>query len=153
MVENINGKDTIFGQEILQLKTHKVNKRLLMLESFFDNQDKVHLEVKDKKLQELKENNLGTNESPKRVYIGKTLSLAIRNSLVDLLRKFRHVFACSYDDLKAYREELFQYVIPLKENVKPFRQNKGLFNSTLAQKMQEELRSLSPTYILHGCLI
>ena len=73
-------------------------------------------------LQELEEINLGTNETPKKVYIGQNLSAKIRKPFIDLVRKYRHVFAWSYNDLKAYREDLFQYFIPLKDNVKPFRQ-------------------------------
>ena len=79
------------------------------------------MEVKEKKPQELEGINLGTNKSPKKVYVGKTLSPTIRKYLVYLLRNFRHVFAWSYDDLKAYRENLFKHFIPLKENVKPFK--------------------------------
>ena len=73
----------------------------------------------DKDLEEL---NLGTRESPKNVYIGKQMSPRIRYDLISLLRKYRHVFAWSYDDLKAYREDLFQHEIPLKPDTKPFRQ-------------------------------
>lgn len=58
--------------------------------------------IKDKKSQELEEINLGTIESPKKVYIGKALSSTIRKYLIDLLRRFRHVFVWSYDDLKSY---------------------------------------------------
>ena len=71
-----------------------------MLESTFDNQDKFTAEVKDKTPEELEEVNLGTIEAPKKVYIGKKLSPEIKKSLIDLLRKYRHVFAWSYDDSK-----------------------------------------------------
>ena len=67
--------------------------------------------------------------------MGKQLSHEVKMSLIDLLRKYRHVFAWSYDDLKAYRKYLFQHVIPLKENAKPFRQNQRPINLTLAPNM------------------
>ena len=51
--------------------------------------------------------NLGTEETPKKVYVGKKKSPKIRQDLIGLLRKYRHVFAWSYDDLKAYREDFF----------------------------------------------
>lgn len=121
LVQTIDGKETIFGQEVLQLKTNKVPKGLVVLEDKFDNQDRVRLGAKDCKPQELEEINLGTNEAPKKVYIGQNLSPKIKKPLIDLLRKYRHVFSWSYDDLKAYREDLFQHGIPLKDNAKPFR--------------------------------
>ena len=71
---------------------------------------------------DLEEVNLGTKETPKKVYIGKKLSPKIRKNLIGLLRKYSHVFVWSYDDLKAYREDLFQHEIPLKLDAKPFRQ-------------------------------
>ena len=69
-----------------------------MLEITFDNQDRFTTKVKDKKPGELEEVNIGMAEAPKRVYIGKKISPKIRKSLIDLLRKYRHVFAWFYDD-------------------------------------------------------
>ena len=83
----------------------------------------------------MEEINLGTTKAPKKVYIGKKLSPEVSKSLIDLLKRYRHVFAWSYDDLKAYRQDLFQHGIPLKENAKPFRQNQRPINPTLAPKM------------------
>ena len=65
------------------------------------------------------------------------MSQRIRQELISLLRKYRHVFAWSYEDLKAYRKDLFQHEIPLKEGAKPFRQKKRPVNPTLAPKMME----------------
>lgn len=48
-VEIMAGKEIIFGQKILQLKTNKVPKGLVALESVFENQDRVYLEAKDMK--------------------------------------------------------------------------------------------------------
>ena len=108
-VDNIGGKDTIFGKEVVQLKTNKIPKGLVALETIFDNQDRVQANTSKYDARDLEEINLGTKETPKKVYIGKKLSPKIRQNLIDLLRKYRHVFAWSYDDLKAYREDLFQH--------------------------------------------
>ena len=124
LVKMIDGKETIFGQKVIQLKINKVPKGLVVLENKFENQGRVRPGATDYRPQELQEINLGTNEAPKKVYIGQNLSTKIRKPLIDLLRKYRHVFAWSYDDLKAYREDIFQHVIPLKDNVKPFSQKK-----------------------------
>ena len=67
--------------------------------------------MKNKKPEELEEVKLKTTKAPKNVYIGKKISPKIRRSIIDLLRKYRHVFAWSYDDLKAYREDLIQHKI------------------------------------------
>ena len=97
---------------------------------------------------DLEEVNLGTKETPKKLYIGKKLSPKIRQGLMDLLRKYRHVFAWSYSDLKAYKEDLFQHEIPLKLDDNPFRQKYRQINPTLAPKMQEELIKLKDVGII-----
>ena len=109
-------------KKFFKLKTKKVLKGLVMLEITFDNRDRFTSEVKDAKPEELEEVNLRTAKAPKNVYIGKNLSPKIRKRLIDLLRKYRHVFSWSYDDLKTYRQDLFQHFIPFKENAKPFKQ-------------------------------
>ena len=40
-----------------------------------------------------------------KVFIGRKLSQRIRQELISLLRKYRHVFPWSYEDLKAYRQD------------------------------------------------
>lgn len=47
--------------------------------------------------------NLGIENAPKKVYVGKKMKPKIKAMLIALLRKYKHVFAWSYDDLKAYR--------------------------------------------------
>ena len=67
--------------------------------------------------------NIGTNKDPKLIKIGKFTSEKERNSLVNLIKEFRDVLAFSYDELKSYREDVFQHTIPLTKEakeVKPF---------------------------------
>ena len=58
------------------------------------------MDTSEYNVKDLEEVNLGTVEAPKKVYINKKLSPKIRQGLIDLLRKYRHMFAWSYDDLK-----------------------------------------------------
>jgi len=120
-VEEHDGKETLFGQEVVQLKTNKIPKGLIALEKAFDGHDRYKKKDTPVIPSNLEEINLGTQTTPKNVYIGRNLDPKIRSKLINLLRKYRHVFAWSYDDLKAYREDLFQHEIPLKPDAKPFR--------------------------------
>ena len=65
------------------------------------------VENKEHNAKDLEEVNLGIDEMPKKVYIGKNLAPKIRQGLIDLLRMYRHVFAWSYDELNSYREDFF----------------------------------------------
>ena len=69
--------------------------------------------------------NIVTDKDPKLIKIGKGTSEKERNSLINLIKEYRDVLAFSYDELKDYREDVFQHTIPLKEEakeVKPFQQ-------------------------------
>jgi hypothetical protein len=52
------------------------------------------------------------------------------------------VFAFTYDELKAYREDVIQHTIPLKEDTKPFRQKLRQINPKLAPLVQKELQKM-----------
>ena len=92
--------------------------------------------------EDIEEINLGIEIAPRKVYIGKKISPTIRRMLIELLRKYKHVFSWSYEDLKVYKEDLFQHEIPLKPDAKPFKQKKRPINPTLEPKMQEEFTKL-----------
>ena len=69
--------------------------------------------------------NIGSDKNPKLIKIGKGTSEKESNDLINLVKEYRDVFAFSYDELKAYREDVFQHTIPLKQEtkeVKPFGQ-------------------------------
>jgi hypothetical protein len=57
------------------------------------------------------------------IKIGKGTSEKERKEIINLVHEYRDVFAFTYDELKAYREDVFQHTIPLKEDTKFFRQN------------------------------
>lgn len=141
-VEEENSKGSLFRKDILQLKTNKIPRGLVELERLFDNKDMANFKPNTRSCEEVEKINLGSENNPREFYIGKKLTPKIITALVNLLRKYIHVFAWSYDDLKAYREDLFQHEIPLKPDEKPFRQKQRPINPTLSPKMKEELMKM-----------
>ena len=63
--------------------------------------------------------NLGTEQDPKNINLGKNCTHAERVAFMKLFREFKDVFAWTYEDLKTYDTKIIQHVIPLKENAKP----------------------------------
>jgi hypothetical protein len=59
--------------------------------------------------------NIGSTKSPRLIKIGKSMSPDERKSIENLIREYKDVFAWSYDDLKAYKGDIIQHVIPLKQ--------------------------------------
>jgi ribonuclease HI len=117
--------------------------RVVSLERDFDKLDG-HKQKEDskKKLCDHLEVDIGTKEEPRMVKIGKTTPIEERNEIVKLLKEYRDVLAFSYDELKVYREDVIQYVIPLKEETKPFRQKLRQMNPKLAPLVQQELQKM-----------
>src|SRR5271156_3663020 len=148
LLESNNGKDYIFGNEVVQLSSNQIPRGLVELEALFISKQNDSAKISNANVEDLEEINLGSEHSPQIVYIGKGLDSRVRLNLIKLLRKYKHVFSWSYEDLKAYREDLFQHEIPLKSDVKPFRQKQRPINPLLAPKIQQELMKLKDAGII-----
>jgi hypothetical protein len=92
--------------------------------------------------------NIGTSEEPRMVKIGKTTPIEERIQIVELLKEYRDVLAFSYDELKVYRVDVIQHMIPLKEETKPFRQKLRQLNPKLAPLVQQELHKMLEAVII-----
>ena len=66
--------------------------------------------------------NIGTDEDPRLVQIGSTLSSEERERLVALLKDFKDVFAGSYEDMPGIDPEIVQHRIPLDPEARPVKQ-------------------------------
>ena len=62
--------------------------------------------------------NIGTNNEPKMIKVGKSTSKKERTDLVNIVKEYRYVFTFAFEDLKSYREDVFQHTIPLKQDIK-----------------------------------
>ncbi|KAJ7547669.1 hypothetical protein O6H91_08G097700 [Diphasiastrum complanatum] len=62
--------------------------------------------------------NLGTLEEPKNIKIGASLGIEEKEEYKWLCRKYQHIFAWDYSDLKGIPHYLVTHTIPLKEGAK-----------------------------------
>jgi hypothetical protein len=99
---------------------------------------------------EIVEYNIGTEESPKLIKFGKGTTIDERKKLTTLIREFKDVFAWYYEDLKAYREEIIQYTIPLIDGTNPFRQKLRQMNPKVAPQVQKELQKMVEAGIIES---
>jgi hypothetical protein len=51
--------------------------------------------------------NIGTDQDPRMIKIGKGTSEKERKDLINLVKNYRDVFSFTYDELKAYKKMLF----------------------------------------------
>lgn len=59
-----------------------------------------------------------------------------------MIQDYRDIITFSYDELKTYRKDVIRHTIPLKEDVKPFRQKLRQINLKLAPMIQKELQKM-----------
>ena len=76
-MEIIDGKDTIFGEEVVQLKINKISNGLVVLETIFYNHDRSKTSKKEHDVKNLEEINLGTWEALKRRMLGGSYLLKL----------------------------------------------------------------------------
>ena len=100
------------------------------------------------KLDDYIEINIGTEEEPRKIKVGKGTSEKERKNLIELVKEFRDVFAFTYDELKAYQDYVFQHTIPLRPDSKPFRQKLRRINPKLAHMVQQELQKMLAASII-----
>ena len=92
--------------------------------------------------------NIGTKEHPRMVKISKALTIEQINRYIKLLKEYVDVFAWSYKDLKTYDTSIIQHKVPLKPNVKPFRQKLSRINLALFPIIEKEVKKLLDAKII-----
>jgi hypothetical protein len=100
-----------------------IPKNIVKLEKLFDLQEKFKRPTNTKPRSSTllyEAVNLGTEQDPKNINLGKNCTFAEKAAFVKLFREYKDIFAWTYQDLKTYDMKIIQHVIPLKENAKPF---------------------------------
>ena len=101
---------------------------LLALNVFISKISKETLNNKELKhgyLESIKEEtqpiNLGTNDEPKMIQVGNTLTTSKKDALVAMLTEFKEVFAWSYEDMPRIDTNIVQHCIPTNPTMKPIK--------------------------------
>jgi hypothetical protein len=115
-------------------------KGVVPLERMFDRHDMYKEKLVVDQSDEAFEFDIGSENNPRVIKIGKGTTLSERESIINLIQEYKDIFAWSYDDLKAYKGDIIQHTIPLKEGAKPFRQKLRHINLKLAPQIPKELQ-------------
>ena len=105
-------------QECEDNERNHIPSSLIAFENMFDRHDRHKNKKEAIKIGDYMEINIGTDKDPNLIKIGKGNSKKERNNLINLIKEYRDVLAFSYDELKAYQEDVFQHTIPLIEEDK-----------------------------------
>jgi hypothetical protein len=140
--------DKIADHRMLVLKNNQIPKGLIPLERLFNKDDIPSKTTLQPQPREVEDCNIGTVHNPKMVKLSKFLSVENKNKYTDLLKKYKDVFAWSYEDLKTYDTSVIEHKIPLKLGVKPFKQKLRQFNSILLPVIEKEVKKLLDAKII-----
>ena len=85
--------------------------------------------------------NLGTDDDPKMIQVGNTLTTSKKDTLVALLTKFKEVFAWSYEDRPRIDIDIVQHCIPTNPTMKPVKQKLRRIKPEWTLKIKEEVEN------------
>jgi hypothetical protein len=138
----------IANHRLLVLKTNQIPKGLIPLERLFDQNDMPLKSTLQPQPEEVEDCDVGTTKEPRIVKLSKYLPPEIKNKYTDLLRRYKDVFAWSYDELRTYDTFVIEHKIPLKLGVKPFRQRLRQINPILLPVVEREVKKLLDAKII-----
>ena len=95
-----------------------------------------HLEPIKEEIQAI---NLGTNDEPKMIQMGNTLTTFGKDALVALLTEFRKVFAWLYEDMPGIDIHIVQHCIPTDPTIKLVKQKLRRMKPEWTLKIKEEV--------------
>jgi hypothetical protein len=140
--------DKIANHRMLVLKNNQIPKGLIPLERLFNKDDIPSKSTLQPQPEEVEDCNIGTVNNPKNVKLSKFLSIENKNKYTELLKRYKDVFAWSYEDLKTYDTSVIEHKIPLKPGVKPFKQKLRQFNLILLPVIEKEVKKLLDAKII-----
>jgi ribonuclease HI len=132
----------IAEHDIVHLPNNHIPRGLVPLERIFDRNDvalKGKISEDDPNTTQC---NIGTDNEPKFVKLSRSLTKEQRDEYTKLLREFVDVFTWTYEDLKTYDTSVIEHKIPLKKEVKPFRQKLRQINPMLLPITEREVKKL-----------
>ena len=100
-------------------------------------------ELKQGHLEPIKEEtqptNLGTDDEPKMIQVGNTLTTFEKEALVAILTEFKEVFAWSYENMPGIDTNIVQHCIPTDPTMKPVKQKLRRMKPEWTPKIKEEV--------------
>ena len=89
--------------------------------------------------EEIETVNIGTNDEPKMMQIGKNLTPFEKDEFIALLREFQEVFAWSYEDMPGIDTDIVQHSIPTDPTFRPVKQKLRRMKPEWTLKIKEEV--------------
>uniref|UniRef100_A0A2N9EB75 Uncharacterized protein n=1 Tax=Fagus sylvatica TaxID=28930 RepID=A0A2N9EB75_FAGSY len=134
-------KSTEFGPS---LEFESVSRFNVKLSPVFDSESMSKTPPTEERLvkpikEEIESVNIGTNDEPKMMQIGKNLTPFEKDEFIALLQEFQEVFAWSYEDMPGIDTDIVQHSIPTDPTFRPVKQKLRRMKPEWTLKIKEEV--------------
>ena len=106
---------------LIHLRTNRIPRGLIPLEKLLDKSNIFMGTNKSDLDEQVLEVNIGLDQSPRIIKLGKGCMHEKKRKLESLGRECKDVFARSYDELKTYDPKVITHAIPFREYAKPLK--------------------------------
>jgi hypothetical protein len=93
----------------------------------------------------------GDSSMPRPTFINQNLDVNYKVKLIKLLKEYVDSFAWNYTEMPALSHELIEYRLPIKPKFKPHMQHSRHFNSTIYNRIKEEINRLLKAGFIRLC--
>ena len=112
--KQLNLKDKVVEQNIVQLPSNCIPRGLVPLEELFDQNDIPFKLAKRELDPTIQEQNIGSQIHPKLINLSTGLNADQMSKFCSLIKEFADVFSWECSDLKTYDTNIIQHRIPLE---------------------------------------
>jgi hypothetical protein len=84
-------------------------------------------------------------------FINQNLEVDYKVELIALLRECVDCFAWNYTEMSGLSRELVEHRLPIKDGFRPYKQQPRRFNSTIYDRVEEEINRLLQAGFIQSC--
>ena len=99
----------------------------------------------------LEQVDIGDGSVPRPTFINQNLEADYKVELIAFLKEYVDCFAWDYTEMPELSRELVEHRLPIKKGFRPFKQHPRLFNSTIYDRIKEEINRLLQAGFIQRC--
>ena len=99
----------------------------------------------------LEQVDIGNGSVPRPTFINQNLEADYKVELIVLLKEYVDCFAWDYTEMLGLSRELVEHRLPIKKGFRPFKQKPRRFNSTIYDRIKEEINRLLQAGFIQPC--
>jgi hypothetical protein len=100
----------------------------------------------------LEQVDIGDGSVPRPTFINQNLEFDYKVKFIELLKEYVDCFAWNYTKIPELSQELIEHRLPIKSGFRPHKQHSRRFNSTIYDRIKEEINGLLEVGFIHPCM-